>query len=53
MTTQEDNIKAWLGSEMQAEGLVRREDGMLVIQDDIQNRFMVELTVLDITEDEK
>jgi len=53
MSAREDNIKAWLGAEMQAEGLVRREDGVLVIQEDMQNKFMVELTVLDVTEDEK
>ena len=53
MSAREGNIKAWLASEMQAEGLVRREDGVLVTQDHMQNKFMVELTVLDITEDEK
>jgi len=36
---------------MQAEGLVQKEDEVLIVQHG--GKFMVELTVLDVTGDEK
>jgi len=44
----EQAMQLWIRNEMQAEGLVQKVDGQLIVRDGTR-AFMVEVTVLDVT----